>query len=90
MNFDWDGANKDHIAAHGVTPEEVEEVFANNPMDLEFQVVNGEDRYTSVGHTRLMRILLVLWTLRGEAIRPVTAFDVSSALTKEYLAYTGL
>ena len=76
MNFDWDGANKDHIAAHGVTPQEVEEVFANDPMDLKFQVVNGEDRYASVGHTRVMRILLVIWTLRGEAIRPVGSGSV--------------
>jgi uncharacterized protein len=90
MTFDWDGANKDHIAAHGVTPREVEEVFANDPMDLELQVINGEDRYASVGHTRLMRILLVVWTLRGEAIRPITAFDVNSTLAKEYLSYRGL
>lgn len=87
MIFDWDKGNQDHIAAHGVTPQEVEEVFANDPVDLEFQVVDGEDRYTSVGHTRQMRILFVAWTLRGEAIRPITAYDAASALAEDYLAY---
>jgi uncharacterized DUF497 family protein len=31
--FDWDKANLAHIARHNVTPEEVEQVFANGPMD---------------------------------------------------------
>jgi hypothetical protein len=25
--FDWDDANEEHVARHGVTPPEVEEVF---------------------------------------------------------------
>lgn len=58
-------------------------------MDLEFQVVDGEYRYTSVGHTRQMRILFVAWTLRGEAIRPITAYDAPSASAENYLAHRG-
>ena len=27
MDFDWDDANLDHIAAHGVSPEEAEAAF---------------------------------------------------------------
>jgi hypothetical protein len=50
--FDWDEANLAHIARHKVTPEEVEQVFANDPMDLSAEVVNGEERYTSVGPYR--------------------------------------
>jgi uncharacterized DUF497 family protein len=30
--FDWDDANAGHIARHGVTPEEVEQAFANDPL----------------------------------------------------------
>jgi len=30
--FDWDDANAGHIARHGVTPEEVEQAFANEPL----------------------------------------------------------
>jgi len=84
--FDWDPANIAHIARHKVTPEEVEQVFANHQMDLGAEVVNGEERYASVGHTNLLRVLVLAWTMRGEAIRPITAFDAREQLAKRYLA----
>jgi len=31
MDFDWDDANRGHIAAHGITPEEAEQVVQNIP-----------------------------------------------------------
>ena len=31
----WDEWNKEHIARHGVTPEEVEEVCHRNPQNFE-------------------------------------------------------
>jgi hypothetical protein len=34
-----------------------------------------------------MRILFVAWTLRGEAIRPITAYDAGPALAADYLAH---
>jgi hypothetical protein len=34
MRFDWDEANANHLAAHGITPNEFEEAFRNNPMPL--------------------------------------------------------
>jgi hypothetical protein len=42
VKFDWDEANTAHVAAHAVTPAEVEEVYLNDPMDLDFRVVGGE------------------------------------------------
>jgi uncharacterized DUF497 family protein len=30
--FDWDDANAGHIERHGVTPEEVEQAFGNEPL----------------------------------------------------------
>ena len=62
------------IARHGISPEEVEQVFANDPLDLGANVVDGEDRYTGVGHTNLLRVLVVVWTMRDSASRPITAF----------------
>jgi uncharacterized DUF497 family protein len=49
--FDWDEANVAHVARHNVTPEEVEQVFTNDPMDLGVEAADGEERYASVGHT---------------------------------------
>jgi uncharacterized protein len=87
--FDWDEANVVHVARHNITPEEVEQVFANDPMDLGAEVVDGEQRYTGVGHTNRLRVLVLVWTMRGDATRAITAFDASERLTKRYLAERG-
>ena len=90
LSFDWDDANVGHVAGHSVTPEEVEQVFANDPMDLDADVVDGEERYTGVGHTKRLRVLVLVWTMRGDATRPITAFDASERLAARYLTERGL
>jgi uncharacterized DUF497 family protein len=87
--FDWDEANKAHVTRHNVTPEEVEQAFANDPMDLGAEVVDGEERFTGVGHTNGLRVLVLAWTMRGETTHPITAFDASERLAKRYLAEKG-
>ena len=87
--FDWDEANLAHVAHHTITPEEVEQVFAHDLMDLCADMVDGEERYTGVGHTDRFRVLVLAWTMRGDAIRPITAFDASARLAKRYLAERG-
>ena len=87
--FDWDDANVAHVARHNITRDEVEQVFANDPIDLGADIVDGEERYTSVGQTNRLRVLVVAWTMRGDTTRPITAFDVSERLTKRYLTEKG-
>jgi uncharacterized DUF497 family protein len=87
--FDWDEANVAHVARHNVTPEEVEQALASDPMYLDADVVEAEDRYTGAGHTNLLRVLVLVWTMRGDAIRPITAFNASERLAKRYLAERG-
>jgi uncharacterized DUF497 family protein len=88
--FDWDEANEAHVSRHNIMPEEVEQVFANDPMDLGADVVDGEERYAGVGHTNRLRVLVLVWTMRGDATRPITAFDASERLAKRYLAERGI
>ena len=46
MEFDWDDPNIEHIARHGVTPSEVEQVFAKHPEEKYTHTTDyGEDRY---------------------------------------------
>jgi uncharacterized DUF497 family protein len=85
--FDWDTANIAHIAVHGVTPEEAEEVVFGDPMELDFDVENGEERWTYVGESRAGRVLTVLFTTRGERIRVVTAFAPSPLRMRIYLEW---
>ena len=90
LSFDWDEASVGHVARHNVTPEEVEQVFSYDPMDLGADVVDGEERYTGVGHTKRLRVLVLVWTIRGDTTRPITAFDASERLATRYLAERGI
>lgn len=73
--FDWDEGNIDHVASHGVTAAEVEEaVLDPHAIMLEIQF-EDEERTKAVGRTEAGRILVVVFTFRGEAIRPITAYD---------------
>jgi uncharacterized DUF497 family protein len=88
--FDWDEANRKHVAEHGVKPSEAEEVIANNPLDLEVQLRNGEERVLQIGETNALRILVVVTTWRGSRIRVVTAFSATPQLRDLYIAQKGM
>ena len=73
--FDWDDANILHLAEHHVLPEEAEEVILGDPLDITFELVDGEERSSHIGETNERRILRVVITFRGERMRVVTAFE---------------
>jgi uncharacterized DUF497 family protein len=71
--FDWDEANEDHIARHGVTPGEVEEVFYGRV----YVKRAGDRRYTVLGHTGAGRLLMVVVVrFGGGLVRAITARDM--------------
>jgi uncharacterized protein len=86
--FEWDDANILHIAEHSVEPEEAEEVILGDPLDIEFGVVDGEERWSYLGETNDGRILWVTITLRGKRMRVVTAFEPEKRLKVFYLEET--
>ena len=88
--FEWDDANRKHVTEHGVTPSEAEEVVTNDPLDLEEQFRNGEDRLMQIGETNALRILVVVTTWRGSRIRVVTAFPATPQLRDLYIAQKGM
>jgi len=72
--FDWDDANTGHIARHDVTPEEVEQAFANDPLAvLAVQKRSSEERVLCAGLTDAGRALQFVYTIRRGRIRVVTA-----------------
>jgi len=87
--FDWDEANVAHIARHRVTRSEVEEALSSGPVDLDYDEIGGEPRWTSVGHTDEFRILLIVWTIRGDACRPITARLAPKGVRRDYLGFKG-
>lgn len=86
MRYDWDEHNEGHVAAHGVTPPEVEEALANDPIHIETRVDarSGEEGVLELGDTNAGRILFVAWTPRGTLRRPVTAFDANRKTRAAY------
>lgn len=89
IEFDWDEANAGHVARHSVSPEEAEQVILNDPVDLGLEIVEGEERYLSLGATAKGRILLVVTTWREDRVRVVTAFDAIKRLIQFYYQERG-
>jgi uncharacterized DUF497 family protein len=85
IDFDWDDDNKKHLAAHKTTPTEFEQVLKNNPLDLDYELTDNEERYRSVGLTSGGRLLTVVWTVRHGKVRAVTAFPASVSDTKAFM-----
>ena len=85
--FDWDEANIAHIAEHGVSPFEAEEVVIRNPLDLDYSVRDSEPRFRQVGETVAGRILAVITTERNNLTRVVTAYPASRSLCSTWIQY---
>jgi hypothetical protein len=85
MNADWDEFNIEHIADHNVSPNEAEEALLDrNRVSIQSNKRNGEKRWVIVGKTYGGRLLVVVFTRRGEQIRVVTAYDATSSERKRY------
>ncbi len=87
--FDWDDANREHLARHGVTPQEAEEVVLDDPLDTELQTVEGsgeEERLLQLGETAKGRILQLLTTWRDGKVRVISAWDAPKQVKLYYLA----
>ena len=46
IEFDWDDENKKHLHlnAHKVAPAEFEQLLNNDPLDLNFELIDNEER----------------------------------------------
>jgi uncharacterized protein len=89
IEYDWDDSNREHIRRHHVLPNEIQEALEGEPVEIEYEEVDGEPRWTSLGHTKGLRVLIVVWTLRNGKIRPITARAVGRRQREEYLRYKG-
>ena len=88
--FDWDDANIGHLAQHGVAPKEAEQAILDpHGMFLEIQFHDDEERTKALGMTATGRFLTVVFSFRGAAIRPITAYPANNRLQKLYLKQRG-
>jgi len=85
--FDWDGGNAPKIwERHEVTPGEAEQVFFNRPLVAlcDAKQSQQEERFYALGQTDGGRHLFVVFTIRKELIRVISARDMSKRERREY------
>jgi uncharacterized DUF497 family protein len=85
--FEWDEGNREkNWIDHQVTTNECEEVFFNLPLLLHPDPAHSitENRYFVLGLTNAGRHLFIVFTLRSDRLRVISARDMSK---KERAAY---
>lgn len=78
--FDWDAGNSRKNEAHGVSMNEAEQVFFNEPLLIleDSRHSQTESRFHALGKTDSGRVLHITFTLRADKklIRVVSARDM--------------
>lgn len=85
--FEWDEGNlTKNWEKHEVTEGECEQIFFNQPLivtrDKKHSVF--EDRYYALGGTDAQRLLFIVFTIRKDKIRIISARDMTPAERKRY------
>ena len=83
--YQWDSANMDHIARHGVEDFEAEEAI-EDPDGITVDAYNrgSEKRFGITGATLDGRILTIFYTFRADTLRVATARDAHPREKRRY------
>ncbi len=76
LTFDWDEGNQDkNLNKHGVHYREIEEVFFNRPVKIFPDIGHSqiERRFLAYGKTNSGDLLLVVFTIRDQKLRVISA-----------------
>ncbi len=87
QGFQWDEGNgKKSWEKHQVTQAECEQPFFNQPLIVAADAKHSEDepRFYALGTTDLGRRLFIVFTLRDDLVRVISARDMSRRERKEY------
>ena len=88
--FEWDQYNAEKILQrHQVSPLECEETFFNRPLVIAEDVRHSEkeNRFYALGHTSRGRTLFVVFTVRKNLIRVISARDMNRKERKIYKSH---
>lgn len=80
IRFTWDEGNQEkNLRKHGVSIQGIEETFFDPAKKLLAGKLHsgGEARYVLLGKTKRGRVLFVVFTIRGENIRAISARDLN-------------
>ena len=90
VGFEWDEANSQkNWERHGVTPEEAEEIFLEEPLVVRGDVRHSrtEKRYYALGQTSHGRLLFAAFTIRDKLIRVISCRDMNRNEAEVYRNY---
>lgn len=76
--FDWDKGNTDkNLHQHNVSNRETEEIFSDESLKIFEDVKHSykEQRFVAYGATNLNRRLVIVFTVRKQKIRVISARD---------------
>ncbi len=90
VEFDWDGHNLEHLAKHGISRLDAEDVLSGNHILLEYQMEGDEERWIAVGATRDGRILEIVFAIWGDMIRPITGWLANKEMCDDFVREWGL
>ena len=84
--FEWDQGNLEHIKKHKVNYKECEGVFFNKPLTVNEDETHSqaEDRFRVYGQTSRYRLLFMIFTIRNNRIRVISARDQNKKERIEY------
>ena len=87
MIFEWDQRKAErNRAKHGTTFEEAATVFGDvlGRITDDPRHSGGERRYVLLGHTRTERLVTVMFTERGKAVRIISARPATRQERRDY------
>ncbi|QWR78738.1 BrnT family toxin [Candidatus Magnetomonas plexicatena] len=88
--FEWDAHNAEkNRQKHRVIPPECEQVFLNRPLVVADDEKHSEKekRLYALGHTDTDRMLFIVFTIRLDKIRVISARDMSDKERRVYQSH---
>jgi len=90
VGFEWDKYNSDkNWLKHRVSPAECEQFFFNCPLFVTDDVKHSgkEKRFYALGNTDTGRLLFIVFTIRHDRIRVISARDLNHKERKVYQSH---
>lgn len=78
--FEWDKGNREKsVRKHEVSNEECEEAFFDYNKEIQKDSLHSinEERYVLLGQTKQNRLLYIIFTIRKDKIRIISARDIN-------------
>lgn len=85
--FEWDAGNREkNWIAHNVEMKEAEQAIINRPIVLtdDGKHSGAEPRYIALSKTNLNRFLFLVFTIRSEKVRVISARDMNGEEIQQF------